>query len=179
MSLILEEIMGIASQVLLMRYMAVASTTLLFYEYAISFGEEVDIIWPSQLSVTKIIFLLNRYPPFATAATATFIIVTDSDFLVCDFPSFFFFLNRVVAALQTCFHGWRSLNTGGIYISRSDVILALIRALEHHSLYGLCALYYSLLRSVWDRLCYNSLSHLVFTITYTHFPHRLRIVSPK
>jgi len=75
--------MGIASQVLLMRYMAVASTTLLFYEYAISFGEEVDIIWPSQLSVTKIIFLLNRYPPFATAATATFIIVTDSDFLHC------------------------------------------------------------------------------------------------
>ncbi|KLO17230.1 hypothetical protein SCHPADRAFT_178390 [Schizopora paradoxa] len=83
MSLILDELTEIGSQIMIMQYMAVVTTSLLFYEYIISFSEEVNLIWPSRLSIGKIIFLLNRYPPFITAGTASFIIVSDVDFPHC------------------------------------------------------------------------------------------------
>ncbi|KAF7340252.1 hypothetical protein MVEN_01943900 [Mycena venus] len=43
------------------RYMHVASTVILLFDYALTFGLEVSLIWRSKWSLTKVLFILSRY----------------------------------------------------------------------------------------------------------------------
>ncbi|KAG8958265.1 hypothetical protein FRC03_009298 [Tulasnella sp. 419] len=43
------------------RYTTIAGATLLFYDHALTFGDEIRLIWPARLSLVKVLFLINRY----------------------------------------------------------------------------------------------------------------------
>lgn len=46
----------------------VASVALFVYDYAITFGMEVELIWMSPWNVMKILYLIQRYMPFVDSA---------------------------------------------------------------------------------------------------------------
>ncbi|KAI0826987.1 hypothetical protein BC628DRAFT_1418594 [Trametes gibbosa] len=52
-------------KLLLVKYSGVASLAVLFLEYISTFEDEVKFIWPSRWSAVKIVFMVNRYSPFA------------------------------------------------------------------------------------------------------------------
>ena len=41
---------------------------LLFYDYLLTFGDEVNCVWRRRLSTATVIYLLMRYPPFLSQA---------------------------------------------------------------------------------------------------------------
>ncbi|RPD66871.1 hypothetical protein L226DRAFT_542117 [Lentinus tigrinus ALCF2SS1-7] len=45
-------------------YFAAASAGLFAYEYAVTFDREVDLFWKRRITVSSILFLINRYVPF-------------------------------------------------------------------------------------------------------------------
>ncbi|KAJ7079500.1 hypothetical protein C8R43DRAFT_349651 [Mycena crocata] len=46
------------------KYLDAASTVVLFFDYCLTLDLEVSLIWPSRWSLTKILYLLSRYPAF-------------------------------------------------------------------------------------------------------------------
>ncbi|OCH91625.1 hypothetical protein OBBRIDRAFT_516986 [Obba rivulosa] len=46
------------------KYGCTAALAIAIYDYCITFSDEVTLIWPTQWSFTKLLFLLNRYSPF-------------------------------------------------------------------------------------------------------------------
>ncbi|KAJ7284673.1 hypothetical protein C8J57DRAFT_699445 [Mycena rebaudengoi] len=46
------------------KYMNMASITILVFDYLLAFELEVSLIWGSEWSITKIIFICSRYSPF-------------------------------------------------------------------------------------------------------------------
>jgi len=63
---VVQELQTTAEHIMVVRYTSVATLALLIYEYAVTFDEEVRLIWPSRLSLGKTLFLLSRYLPFPT-----------------------------------------------------------------------------------------------------------------
>jgi len=63
----------------------VATLTVLGYEYAITFQDEVRFIWNSRLSPAKLVYFLNRYIPLVNIVYAVyFFMISDSgDTTVC------------------------------------------------------------------------------------------------
>lgn len=42
----------------------VATAALFMWDYLITLGMEIELIWPSQWNVIKVLFLVQRYMPF-------------------------------------------------------------------------------------------------------------------
>ncbi|KAJ7473948.1 hypothetical protein FB451DRAFT_1466370 [Mycena latifolia] len=53
-----------ASRLQIVKYADIASIALLFFEYSLTLNFEKTLVWPSRLSISKILFLLSRYLPF-------------------------------------------------------------------------------------------------------------------
>ncbi|KAH9939942.1 hypothetical protein B0H21DRAFT_755571 [Amylocystis lapponica] len=49
------------NEMMLANFCAVAATTLLFYDYAVTFSREVKCIWGRKFTLATVLFLLNRY----------------------------------------------------------------------------------------------------------------------
>jgi len=65
-------------------YIHVASAALLVYDCALTFGDEVALVWPSRWSPTKILFFFNRYSPFLdTFITVHLVAVRHESFDIC------------------------------------------------------------------------------------------------
>ncbi|KAJ6608855.1 hypothetical protein B0H10DRAFT_513853 [Mycena sp. CBHHK59/15] len=60
----MEEAALKSSRLQLVKYADVASIVILFFDYMLTFNLEVSLIWPSRLSISKILFFLTRYLPF-------------------------------------------------------------------------------------------------------------------
>ncbi|TFK71031.1 hypothetical protein BDN72DRAFT_838271 [Pluteus cervinus] len=56
-------ILLLANAALLNRYLTVASSTLYLYDLLLTFDLEVDHLWPSKWTLTKVVYLLQRYLP--------------------------------------------------------------------------------------------------------------------
>ncbi|EJD07819.1 uncharacterized protein FOMMEDRAFT_164682 [Fomitiporia mediterranea MF3/22] len=54
----------------------VVTITALTYDYLLTIGREKELIWPSRISVVKILFLLNRYVPFVGISGATYVLIS-------------------------------------------------------------------------------------------------------
>ncbi|KAJ6568867.1 hypothetical protein B0H19DRAFT_688381 [Mycena capillaripes] len=46
------------------KYLDVAATVVLVFDYCLTLNLEVSLIWPSRWSLTKILYVLSRYPAF-------------------------------------------------------------------------------------------------------------------
>ncbi|KAJ7159780.1 hypothetical protein C8R46DRAFT_1287448 [Mycena filopes] len=55
----------VASRIQAVKYSDVASIALLAFEYFLTFNLELTLIWPSKWTVSKSLFVLSRYLPFA------------------------------------------------------------------------------------------------------------------
>jgi len=53
----------LASNTLSANYSTVAFVAVLLYDYALTFGDEVEFIWRQEMNLGKMLFLLNRYIP--------------------------------------------------------------------------------------------------------------------
>ncbi|KLO13783.1 hypothetical protein SCHPADRAFT_940106 [Schizopora paradoxa] len=53
------------TDILVTKYLAVASALLLVYDYSLTFSDEVLLVWQSSLRLGKLLFLTNRYAVFA------------------------------------------------------------------------------------------------------------------
>ncbi|QRV75567.1 transmembrane protein [Ceratobasidium sp. AG-Ba] len=51
----------VASDIRLSQYVSIAFVALLFYDHAITFSNEVALIWPAKFGPVKAVFLFNRY----------------------------------------------------------------------------------------------------------------------
>lgn len=49
---------------LILRFVLTQITLVQIYDYCLTLGPEVSLIWPSQMSTTKILYLLTRYMAF-------------------------------------------------------------------------------------------------------------------
>ncbi|KAF8639307.1 hypothetical protein AX17_001588, partial [Amanita inopinata Kibby_2008] len=49
-----------------------ASNTLFIYDFLLTFGQEVSLIWWSKWSIVKVLFLLSRYMPFVDIIVVTY-----------------------------------------------------------------------------------------------------------
>ncbi|OCH87889.1 hypothetical protein OBBRIDRAFT_128728 [Obba rivulosa] len=54
----------------LVEYVFVASLAAAIYDYFLTMGDEVSLVWPSRWSLMKVLFLLNRYLVFVDTAIA-------------------------------------------------------------------------------------------------------------
>ncbi|KAA1476597.1 hypothetical protein DENSPDRAFT_933153 [Dentipellis sp. KUC8613] len=53
-------------------YFDLIPVALLIYDYFLTFSDEVELIWYSRWSITKILFFLNRYVPFVDIVIAVY-----------------------------------------------------------------------------------------------------------
>jgi len=72
------ELGGVVQDVLLVRYATVSTLALLVYDFALTFDEEKRMVWPTRLSLPKVLFLLNRYLPFIGVSGLVYVVVLDS-----------------------------------------------------------------------------------------------------
>jgi len=66
----------------------VASFALFLWDYILTFGMEVDLIWKSKWNFMKALYLLQRYLPFID--TIGLVLYSQSDAFSILFSSFFF-----------------------------------------------------------------------------------------
>ncbi|EJC98497.1 uncharacterized protein FOMMEDRAFT_23728 [Fomitiporia mediterranea MF3/22] len=71
-----SQIVSLASEWYILRMMHVATITVLTYDYLLTIGREKELIWPSRLSVVKILFLLNRYILFGAISGDLYLILS-------------------------------------------------------------------------------------------------------
>lgn len=72
-----DEVIALVHDILLVRYATVVTLALLVYDYALTFDEEKRLVWPTRLSLPKVLFLLNRYLPFAGSVGLIYVVVLD------------------------------------------------------------------------------------------------------
>ncbi|KAF8498013.1 hypothetical protein JB92DRAFT_2985625 [Gautieria morchelliformis] len=58
-----QELLLIVSDARVSEYAILSSTALLYYDYVLTFSEEVDLVWRRRLNWGKVLFLLMRYFP--------------------------------------------------------------------------------------------------------------------
>ncbi|KAJ7115357.1 hypothetical protein C8R44DRAFT_223330 [Mycena epipterygia] len=61
---VLEAAALAASRVQIVKYGYIGSLTILFFDYFLTLNLEATLVWPSRLSISKVLFLLSRYLPF-------------------------------------------------------------------------------------------------------------------
>ncbi|KAH8115710.1 hypothetical protein DFH11DRAFT_1742730 [Phellopilus nigrolimitatus] len=59
-----ETISGFIRHSRVVQYVNIASVAVLVYDYLITFGDEVELIWKSKLNTGNILFFATRYPAF-------------------------------------------------------------------------------------------------------------------
>ncbi|KAA1472910.1 hypothetical protein DENSPDRAFT_839294 [Dentipellis sp. KUC8613] len=59
-----EELVVALQQMKVVTYFDLSALTLLFYDYLLTLPDELELIWGSRWTITKFVFLLNRYVPF-------------------------------------------------------------------------------------------------------------------
>jgi len=70
-----EEIIQIIRNNLTSRYANVATLALLLYEYSLTFEDERRLIWPIKWSITKLIYVANRYTPFVGISGLVYVLL--------------------------------------------------------------------------------------------------------
>ncbi|KAF8890392.1 hypothetical protein BD779DRAFT_267657 [Infundibulicybe gibba] len=60
----LRGLMDVVQDLRFVNYFDVASFTILVYNYILTFSQELDVIWMSRWTITKVFFVLTRYIPF-------------------------------------------------------------------------------------------------------------------
>ncbi|KAJ7088442.1 hypothetical protein B0H15DRAFT_1022453 [Mycena belliarum] len=73
-----------ASRIQIVKYVAVASNAILFFDYALTLHLEVTLVWPSRWTLSKVFFLLARYLPFL------------------EFPGVLYYVFKTDATLKPC-----------------------------------------------------------------------------
>jgi len=69
--------------VLAVRYTTAATFTVSLYDFISTLEDEIEFIWPSRLSASKVIYLLNRYVPIVTATVYAIVILFTRDKDTC------------------------------------------------------------------------------------------------
>ncbi|KAJ6456159.1 hypothetical protein C8R45DRAFT_1111149 [Mycena sanguinolenta] len=90
------------------RYMDVASAAILVFDYALTFGLEVSLIWRSKWSLPKVLFLLSRYST------------------VFDVPLVLYFGITPVISVERCYKLHAAIAWGsvfGIYVAQAILLL--------------------------------------------------------
>ncbi|KAI0949313.1 hypothetical protein AcW1_008962 [Taiwanofungus camphoratus] len=57
----MSEAVALVQSTTLINYCSTAASVLIFYEYVITFHQEVELMWGSTMSSATAIFFLNRY----------------------------------------------------------------------------------------------------------------------
>ncbi|KAF7367472.1 hypothetical protein MSAN_00810100 [Mycena sanguinolenta] len=92
----------------MLQYMDVASVAILVFDYALTFELEVSLIWRSEWSLPKVLFLLSRYST------------------VFDVPLVLYFGITPVISVQRCYKLHAAITWGtvfGIYVAQAILIL--------------------------------------------------------
>ncbi|KAA1470555.1 hypothetical protein DENSPDRAFT_879796 [Dentipellis sp. KUC8613] len=66
------QLVDILQQLTLVTYFDLSAMTLLYYDYFLTLPDEIDLIWGSRWTATKVLFLLNRYIPFFDAVLGVY-----------------------------------------------------------------------------------------------------------
>ncbi|TFY63232.1 hypothetical protein EVG20_g6405 [Dentipellis fragilis] len=66
------QLVDILQQLTLVTYFDLSAMTLLFYDYFLTLPDEVDLVWGSRWTATKVLLLLNRYIPFLDAVLGVY-----------------------------------------------------------------------------------------------------------
>ncbi|KAJ7115346.1 hypothetical protein C8R44DRAFT_223241 [Mycena epipterygia] len=53
-----------ASRLQIVKYADIGSIAILFFDYFLTLNLEATLVWPSRLSISKVLFLVSRYLPF-------------------------------------------------------------------------------------------------------------------
>ncbi|EJC98510.1 uncharacterized protein FOMMEDRAFT_161886 [Fomitiporia mediterranea MF3/22] len=72
----LGQAVSLASNVYIYRVTFVATLAALTYDYLLTIGHEKELVWPSRVSVVKILFLLNRYVPFVGISGSIYVLIS-------------------------------------------------------------------------------------------------------
>lgn len=51
------------------------NAAVLIYDHLLTFSEEIRVIWPTRLTSTKLLFILNRYVSLATYSLAVVLLL--------------------------------------------------------------------------------------------------------
>ncbi|KIJ65229.1 hypothetical protein HYDPIDRAFT_111150 [Hydnomerulius pinastri MD-312] len=79
-------------------YLEIACFTLLVYDYAITFGQEVQYFWRGAWTLSRILFLLNRYIPLCVMTSLTVVFFgTGFSVQVCTYATRAVFFLSIVA----------------------------------------------------------------------------------
>ncbi|KAF9005410.1 hypothetical protein BDQ17DRAFT_346731 [Cyathus striatus] len=96
-------------------YLTVASVTIFLYDYFLTLGSEIDLIWSSPWNAVKILYFLARYMPFIDLINMAYHHFTYGLSEMSCTASYkatgWLFLVGMSVAEGTCAHYWRPLVT--------------------------------------------------------------------
>ncbi|EIN05812.1 hypothetical protein PUNSTDRAFT_137297 [Punctularia strigosozonata HHB-11173 SS5] len=99
----------------MVRYSELASSAIIVFDFVLTFGEEVDLVWTGAWSLGKALFFANRYYTLCTVAFNNYILFSDA-------------LSPGLCAVWLHWQGW----TGLIAVMLAEMILLLrLYALYH------------------------------------------------
>ncbi|TDL25277.1 hypothetical protein BD410DRAFT_634265 [Rickenella mellea] len=84
MAVLPHELVDVFTEVLIMKYTVIAALTVLVWDYFVTLPDEVALIWPGRLSISKILFALNRYMVFADPVIFIYVLMVGGDAKFCE-----------------------------------------------------------------------------------------------
>ncbi|TDL21310.1 hypothetical protein BD410DRAFT_840544 [Rickenella mellea] len=79
-----HDLLRSAIQLRVVKSTTIAALTLVIWDYFILLPDEIALVWPARWSISKFIFLLNRYLAFTDPILLIYVMMFAEDARVCE-----------------------------------------------------------------------------------------------